>query len=144
MRLFKYCSALVLLICQLADAWTIPKLSKWLSSGIIATGILCNVDGSAAAAATREIGSIATSGIVFKDTLKISAVEDPKVTGVTLYLSDYQRPLTEKLSNNFFNDPSSSSLTCARTGPMKFKSDINLSPEGEEVFEESRNLFFKV
>lgn len=94
--------------------------------------------------ANREIANIPTSGIFFKDSLRVSAFEDPKISGVTIYLSDFDRPITEKLTNNFFNDPSSSSLTCSQTGPIKLKGDINLSGEGEEVFEESRNLFFKV
>lgn len=94
--------------------------------------------------ANREIANIPTSGIFFKDSLRVSAFEDPKISGVTIYLSDFDRPITEKLTNNFFNDPSSSSLTCSQTGPIKLKGEVSLSGEGEEVFEESRNLFFKV
>lgn len=71
------------------------------------------------------------------------AFEDPKVQGVELYLSDFDRPLTEKLQKDFFSDPSSSSLTCVRTGPIVAK-DINTSPEGEDVFEQNRSFFFKV
>eukprot|EP00599_Poterioochromonas_sp_BG-1_P000364 CAMPEP_0173133050 /NCGR_PEP_ID=MMETSP1105-20130129/498_1 /TAXON_ID=2985 /ORGANISM="Ochromonas sp., Strain BG-1" /LENGTH=127 /DNA_ID=CAMNT_0014044649 /DNA_START=111 /DNA_END=491 /DNA_ORIENTATION=- len=93
--------------------------------------------------ANREIANIPTSGIFFKDSLRVSAFEDPKISGVTIYLSDFDRPITEKLTNNFFNDPSSSSLTCSQTGPIKLKGEVSLSGEGEEVFEESRNLFFK-
>lgn len=94
--------------------------------------------------ASREVGNIATSGIIFKDSLRINAFDDPKVSGVVLYLSDFDRPITDKLASNFFNDPSSSALTCARTGTMKFKEDIYLGKDGEEVFEEARSLFFKV
>lgn len=96
------------------------------------------------ALASREVGNIATSGIIFKDSLRINAFDDPKVSGVVLYLSDFDRPITDKLANNFFNDPSSSALTCVRSGPMKFKQDIYMGKDGEEVFEESRSLFFKV
>ena len=86
---------------------------------------------------------IPASGIFFKDSLKIMAFEDPKVQGVVLYLSDFDRPLTEKLQKDFFSDPSSSSLTCVRTGQIIAR-DINTSPEGEDVFEQSRNFFLKV
>lgn len=96
------------------------------------------------ALASGEIASIPTSGLLFKDTLRVSAFEDPKVDGVVLYLSDFDRPLTEKLNKDFFNDPSSSSITCAKTGPITLRKDVNLGSEGEEVFEESRSLFFKV
>ena len=71
------------------------------------------------------------------------ALEDPKVQGVVLYLSDFDRPITEKLQKDFFSDPSSSSLTCVRTGQIIAR-DINTSPEGEDVFEQNRNFFFKV
>ena len=46
----------------------------------------------------RVVGEIPGSGLVFKDTLKIEAFSDPKVDGVQLYLSDFQRPVTEKLA----------------------------------------------
>jgi catabolite regulation protein CreA len=91
----------------------------------------------------REVGSIATSGIIFKDTLKINAFNDPKVEGITIYLADFERPLTEKLAKDFFDDPSSTSLTCVQSGPIKL-GDIGRGKDGEEVFEENRNLFFKV
>lgn len=81
---------------------------------------------------------------MFKDTLKVSAFEDPKLKGVTIYLSDFDRPLTEKLQKDFFSDPSSTSLGCALTGPILLQpSQINSSEDGEEVFEENRSLFFK-
>lgn len=47
----------------------------------------------------------------------VTAFEDPKVSGVTLYLSDFDRPAIEKLGN-IFDDPSSASLTCVQTGPI--------------------------
>lgn len=96
---------------------------------------------------TREVGNMATSGFIFKDTLKISAFEDPKIEGITLYLADFERPITEKLAKDFFNDPSSSSLSCAQTGPVNtidITKKISTDASGEEVFEESKNLFFKV
>lgn len=134
-----------LVLCALCDAWRFKTHWKQLQKSA-AVGLLTMapfLHGNPAQAA-RDVASISTSGIIFKDTLKVSAFEDPKVSGVALYISDFERPLTEKLAKDFFNDPSSSSLTCVRTGPMTFKSDISTSSEGEEVFEESRNLFFKV
>ena len=46
----------------------------------------------------RTVGEIQGSGLVFKDTLKVEAFSDPKVSGVQLYLSDFQRPATEKFA----------------------------------------------
>ena len=53
---------------------------------------------AAADADRRIVGEISGSGLVFKDTLKVEAFSDPKVSGVQLYLSDFQRPVTEKLA----------------------------------------------
>ena len=46
------------------------------------------------------------------------------VSGVTIYLSDFQRNIVDKLKKDFFSDPSQASLTCAITGPVVIK-DMN-------------------
>lgn len=94
---------------------------------------------------SKTVGQLKGSGLVFKDTLNIERFEDPKVQGVVLYISNFERPVTEKLSKgNFFNDPSYASVACARTGQkVAIASNINKTPQGEEVFEESRSLLFK-
>ena len=94
--------------------------------------------------AARTIGEVPTSGFIFKDTLKVQEFEDPKIKGVAIYLADFDRPINEKLTSNFFNDPSSSSLSCSKTGPITVGADVNTGTQGEDVFEESKNLFFKV
>ena len=81
---------------------------------------------------------------VFKDTLKVEAFPDPKVSGVQLYLSDFSRPVTEKLSKgDIFSDPSQGGLSCSHNGKVVVSSDASLSKEGEEVFSEARSLVFK-
>lgn len=94
---------------------------------------------------SKVVGQLKGSGLVFKDTLSIERFEDPKVKGVVLYISNFDRPVTEKFSKgNFFNDPSYASVACARTGEkVAIASNINKTPQGEEVFEESRSLLFK-
>ena len=89
----------------------------------------------------REIGDIETTGLLLKDTLKVNAFTDPKVDGVTLFISDFDRPALEKLSN-VFDDPSSASISCVKSGPIAIKG-IDTSKNGEEVFEASKNLIFK-
>ncbi|KAL7565087.1 hypothetical protein ACA910_005095 [Epithemia clementina (nom. ined.)] len=91
----------------------------------------------------RIVGSIQGSGLVFKDTLQIESFEDPKVKGVTLYVSNFQRPLTERLTSNFLADPSYASVACAKTGPVSIADNIVKGKGGEQVFDESRSLFFK-
>ena len=62
-----------------------------------------------------------------------------------MYVSNFQRPLTERLSKDFFNDPSYASVGCAKTaaGKIEIADNINTSMQGEEVFEESKSLLFK-
>jgi len=55
------------------------------------------------------------------------------VKGVELYVSDFQRPLTERIAKDFFSDPAQSAVTCVRTGPVTLDPSINKSPEGEEA-----------
>lgn len=51
--------------------------------------------------------------------------------------------MNERLSKDFFNDPSSASVGCARTGPIAIADNIALGKQGEEVFEENKSLLFK-
>jgi CreA protein len=94
---------------------------------------------------TRIVGNIETSGLVFKDTLKVSTFSDPKLPSVHLYLADFERPITEKLASNPFSDPSSSSLSCVASSPSTPEQIARISGDekGEEVFSESKNLIFK-
>lgn len=63
--------------------------------------------------------------------------------GVTLYVSNFERPLTERLANGF-SDPSYASVSCAKTSPtIQIADNIATGKAGEEVFEESRSLLFK-
>lgn len=99
----------------------------------------------ATSSSSRVVGSISGSGLFFKDTLEIEAFDDPKVQGVKLYVSNFQIPLTERLSTkNFFSDPSYASVGCARTGrTVRIADTIAKGPGGEEVFEENKSLLFK-
>lgn len=68
----------------------------------------------------------------------------PQVAGVQLYLSDFQKPLTEKLAKgDVFSDPSQGGLTCSYKGRVIVAPDADTSLGGEEVFSESRSLLFK-
>ena len=110
---------------------------------IAASSVFWNPSAPAWAEGARVVGSIQGSGLVFKDTLQIESFEDPKVKGVTLYVSNFQRPLTERLTSNFLADPSYASVACAKTGPVAIADNIGKGKGGEQVFDESRSLFFK-
>ena len=46
--------------------------------------------------------SFGTSGILFKDTLEVNAFEDPKVEGITIYVSRVKRPMVDKVRHGLF------------------------------------------
>ena len=124
------------------------SLSLSLRRGLTAAGVGISVLAEGARvswADTRVVGSIETSGLIFKDKLKVSVFSDPKLPSVHLYLADFERPLTEKITSNPFADPSSSSLSCVASSPSSPEQIASISGDerGEEVFSESKNLIFK-
>lgn len=92
----------------------------------------------------RDVGQVST---VFKfltpnDKIKVAAFEDPKVTGITCFIS---RAVTGGLKGAFglAEDTSDAAISCNQTGPIKFVKAIESDDEGEEVFNERRSLLFK-
>jgi CreA protein len=113
------------------------------TAATLAVGATTMLPAPAAAIESRIIGQLQGSGLVFKDTLQIESFDDPKVKGVTLYISTFQKPITERMGKGFFTDPSYASVGCAKTGPVSVADNIATGSGGEEVFEESRSLLFK-
>ena len=92
----------------------------------------------------RIVGEMSGSGFFLKDTLRIESFNDPKVDGVQLYLSDFQKPLTEKIvAGDVFTDPTLAGLTCSARGRVVVGPEAVTTVEGEEVFSEARSLLFK-
>eukprot|EP00929_Paragymnodinium_shiwhaense_P040202 TRINITY_DN209_c0_g1_i1.p1 TRINITY_DN209_c0_g1~~TRINITY_DN209_c0_g1_i1.p1 ORF type:complete len:290 (-),score=68.08 TRINITY_DN209_c0_g1_i1:96-845(-) len=91
------------------------------------------------------IGEIEASGLVFKDMINVERITDPKVTGVTLYQTDFAKSSFDKLkSGNVFQaDPSASGLACSRDGKVLAKGDISKDKRGEEIFSENKGVFGK-
>jgi catabolite regulation protein CreA len=115
-----------------------------LVGSLLLSSLACFHPLPAHADGAQVVAQIQGSGLVFKDTLQIERFEDPKVKGVILYVSNFQIPLTERIgSGKFFSDPSSASITCAKTGPIALADNLNTSPGGEPVFSENKSLFFK-
>ena len=94
-----------------------------------------------APAAADRVGTFAASGLVFKDSVELSAVADPAVAGVTVYVADFRRSLADKLASDFFSEPGQASVTCSATGPIAVTdARAVLAPGGAEVFSERRGL----
>ncbi|KAF0866930.1 CreA family protein [Pseudomonas sp. LD120] len=89
----------------------------------------------------EEIGQVST---VFKfvgpnDRIVVEAFDDPKVSGVTCYLS---RAKTGGLKGGLglAEDRAEASIACRQVGPIEFKSELK---DGDEVFKERTSLVFK-
>ncbi|WP_137887329.1 CreA family protein [Pseudomonas sp. 2FE] len=89
----------------------------------------------------EEIGQVST---VFKwvgpnDKIVVEAFDDPKVEGVTCYLS---RAKTGGVKGGLglAEDRAEASIACRQVGPIRFVSELK---EGEVVFKERTSLVFK-
>ncbi|WP_165674273.1 CreA family protein [Metapseudomonas otitidis] len=104
-------------------------------------GLLAAVAAMPMLAAAEEIGSVST---VFKwlgpnDKIVIEAFDDPKVEGVTCYLS---RAKTGGVKGGLglAEDRAEASIACRQVGPVRFTAELK---DGEEVFKERTSLVFK-
>ncbi len=94
-----------------------------------------------AAALADEVGRVGVDWT--GNDIVIEAIADPKVEGVTCHVSYFDRSVLDRLQKgNWFEDPSNSSIACRQTGPIKI-GDIDLSPDGEEVFKQGLSLIWK-
>ncbi|MDD0844511.1 CreA family protein [Pseudomonas sp. Gutcm_11s] len=92
-------------------------------------------------AQAEEIGEVST---VFKwvgpnDKIVVEAFDDPKVEGVTCYLS---RAKTGGVKGGLglAEDRAEASIACRQVGPVRFVGKLK---DGEEVFKERTSLVFK-
>lgn len=92
-------------------------------------------------AGAEEIGQVST---VFKflgpnDRIVVEAFDDPKVEGVTCYLS---RAKTGGVKGGLglAEDRAEASISCRQVGPIRFVGELK---DGEEVFKQRTSLVFK-
>lgn len=83
--------------------------------------------------ASEKIGSVETSGLLFKDSINIISFDDPSVKGVTCYVTLPDRSFS-------FDDPSDSSISCKR---MTANVSGNYKQRTNDLFSKSKSLFFK-
>ena len=84
-----------------------------------------------------EVGDVSLGLFTTKD-IKIDALQDPIVTGVTCHISSIE-------ANLDLSDPSDSSIACRQTGPItaEMLNAIDKSDSGEVIFKKSKSVFFK-
>jgi CreA protein len=96
---------------------------------------------AAGTAVGDEVGDVSVDWL--GGDIKIEAIEDPKVSGVTCHVSYFDRGLLDRLRNGqIFSDPSNSAIDCRQTGPIVI-GDIDLSSDGESVFSQRTSLVWK-
>ena len=95
----------------------------------------------ASPAAAQEVGEVGVDWL--GNDIIVEAIQDPEVKGVTCHVSYFERGIVDRLQKgNWFEDPSDSSIACRQTGPVVI-GDIDLSKEGEEVFNQGISLIWK-
>lgn len=95
----------------------------------------------AGSAAAQQVGEVGVDWL--GNDIIIEAVKDPKVEGVTCHVSYFDRGVIDRLQKgNWFEEPSDSSIACRQTGPISI-GDIDLSEDGEEIFNQGISLIWK-
>jgi CreA protein len=89
------------------------------------------------ACSDSEVGDVSLGVFTTKD-IKLDALQDPIITGVTCHISSIE-------ANLDLADPSDSSIACRQTGPITAAmiAQIDKSDSGEVVFKKSKSIFFK-
>ncbi|MBU3022360.1 CreA family protein [Aestuariibacter sp. A3R04] len=99
--------------------------------------LLAAILGLMAGCSDNEVGDVSLGLFTTKD-IKIDALQDPVVTGVTCHISSIEADLD-------ISDPSDSAIACRQTGPITadMLEAIDKSDSGEVIFKKSKSLFFK-
>ena len=95
-------------------------------------------------AISEEIGTVDTAFKLIGANHKIAveAFDDPKVAGVTCFLSMARKGGISG-SLGLAEDTSDASIACRQVGPISFRNPIETNDEGERVFKARRSVLFK-
>jgi CreA protein len=75
--------------------------------------------------------------------IMIEAFADPAIPGVVCHVAYFDRSFLDRMQQgNWFENPSNSSVSCQRIGPIDL-SGIRTARAGEEIFNQRQSLFFK-
>jgi CreA protein len=89
----------------------------------------------------NEVGEF--SNDLLGNEIKVEALPDPAIPGIMCHMAYFERGVLDRVrQGNWFEDPSNSSVSCQRVGPIDL-TRVNLSRSGQEVFSQRLSLFFK-
>jgi CreA protein len=73
----------------------------------------------------------------------VEAVRDPDIANVVCHVAYFDRSVLDRLrQGNWFENPSNSSISCQRIGPLDL-AGVRSSRAGQEIFNQRQSLFFK-
>ncbi|AIF97963.1 CreA family protein [Alteromonas australica] len=89
------------------------------------------------ACSDSEVADVSLGLFTTKD-IKIDALQDPDIPGVTCHISSIE-------ANLDLSDPSDSAIACRQTGPITpaMLANIDTSDSGDIIFRKSKSVFFK-
>lgn len=89
----------------------------------------------------HEVGGF--SNDLLGNEIRIEALPDPEIPSVVCHMAYFDRSTLDRLrQGNWFENPSNSSVSCQRIGPIAL-TGVSLKPSGEEIFSQRQSLFFK-
>ncbi len=108
---------------------------------VLAGSLLLAIFLSACGNKENEVGEFKNDFV--GNEIKVVALADPEVAGVTCHLTHFDRGFWDRVAKgNWFEDPSNASIACRQTGPIIIN-EIDLDKSGEEVFSQKMSLVFK-
>jgi len=89
----------------------------------------------------RDVGEF--SNDLLGNEIMVEALRDPALPGVVCHIAYFDRSFLDRMrQGNWFENPSNSSVSCQRIGPIDL-SEAPLQRSGEEIFSQRQSLFFK-
>jgi CreA protein len=73
----------------------------------------------------------------------VEALRDPAIPNIVCHVAYFDRSVLDRLrQGNWFENPSNSSVSCQRIGPIDL-AGVRSTQAGEEIFNQRQSLFFK-
>lgn len=117
------------------------KAATSVRVGLMAAVLACAAFMAGCGSNETEVGEF--SNDVLGNEIKIEALVDPGIPAVVCHVAHFDRSVIDRVrQGNWFEDPSNSSVTCQRTGPINL-SGVDLDRSGDEIFSERQSLWFK-